>query len=241
MEELAAQVDGLIRLSVRRRLVRSVRDPFVVALLESWENYKRLSLDGQESVRTTVEEAHHLERRAQLLYKVLELLNDGDDDELTSSAAQIKEKLGKVVQQANRVAGSSSSSGGCFEWVDSLLVKALRQGHWLLVDNVNLCSASVLDRLNGLLEPGGHLALSERGVIDGHIPVVVPHPQFRLFLAMDPRHGEISRAMRNRGVELFVPPSDESEYPETDLVSVLCSAGLGSPLLQQILLNFHQW
>ena len=27
---------------------------------------------------------------------------------------------------------------------------------------------------------------------------------FRLILAMDPRYGEISRAMRNRGVEIFV-------------------------------------
>ena len=29
-------------------------------------------------------------------------------------------------------------------------------------------------------------------------------PSFRLILAMDPRYGEISRAMRNRGVEIFM-------------------------------------
>lgn len=28
----------------------------------------------------------------------------------------------------------------------------------------------------------------------------------RLFLTMDPVHGEISRAMRNRGVEIFLLP-----------------------------------
>ena len=27
---------------------------------------------------------------------------------------------------------------------------------------------------------------------------------FRLMLAMDPKYGEISRAMRNRGVEIFI-------------------------------------
>jgi len=27
---------------------------------------------------------------------------------------------------------------------------------------------------------------------------------FRLILAMDPKYGEISRAMRNRGVEIFM-------------------------------------
>lgn len=50
-----------------------------------------------------------------------------------------------------------------FSQVDSILVKCLRQGSWLLMDNVNMCSAAVLDRLNGLLEPKGVLTLHERG------------------------------------------------------------------------------
>ena len=133
-----------------------------------------------------------------------------------------------------------SVGGGCFEWVDSLLVKALRHGHWLLIDNVNVCSASVLDRLNGLLEPNGVLTLSERGVIDGNIPTVSPHPEFRLFLAMDPRHGEISRAMRNRGVEIFIDGSDDCGYPTHDLLSLMQAAGLTSPFLRNVLLELHQ-
>lgn len=40
-------------------------------------------------------------------------------------------------------------------------------------------SPSVLDRLNGLLEPGGELSINERGVVGGDIPVVKPHPDFR--------------------------------------------------------------
>ena len=31
-------------------------------------------------------------------------------------------------------------------------------------------------------------------------------PPFRLFLSLDPSHGEISRAMRNRGIEIFILP-----------------------------------
>jgi len=43
-----------------------------------------------------------------------------------------------------------------------------------------LCfSPSVLDRLNALLEPGGVLTIDERGVIDGQIPAIKPHPNFR--------------------------------------------------------------
>ena len=41
------------------------------------------------------------------------------------------------------------------------------------------CSASVLDRLNGLLEPNGELSINERGIVNDEIPVVKPHPNFR--------------------------------------------------------------
>lgn len=40
-------------------------------------------------------------------------------------------------------------------------------------------SPSVLDRLNGLLEPEGVLAVDERGVVDGEIVQIKPHPNFR--------------------------------------------------------------
>ncbi len=80
--------------------------------------------------------------------------------------------------------------------------QALEEGHWLLIDNVNFCNPTVLDRLNPLLEPNGVLMVNERGLIDGEIKLIKPHPNFRIFLAMDPKNGEISRAMRNRGIEI---------------------------------------
>ena len=36
------------------------------------------------------------------------------------------------------------------------------------------------------------------------VSVVIPKNNFRLFFTMDPRHGELSPAMRNRGVEIFL-------------------------------------
>ncbi|XP_074663212.1 midasin-like, partial [Tubulanus polymorphus] len=108
--------------------------------------------------------------------------------------------------------------GGQFEWVDSVLINALKSGDWLLIDNVNFCNPSVLDRLNAMLEPGGRLCINERGVIDGQIPTIKPHPQFRLILAMDPRNGEISRAMRNRGIEIYILGQNEGgDYDEYDV------------------------
>jgi midasin len=98
-----------------------------------------------------------------------------------------------------------SSSVGRFEWIDGPLVQAMRQGKWLLLDGANLCNPSILDRLNSLCEPNGQLSLNERGLIQGVVEVIKPHPDFRLFMTVDPQHGELSRAMRNRGIEIFVP------------------------------------
>ncbi|KAG5506394.1 hypothetical protein JKF63_05897 [Porcisia hertigi] len=95
---------------------------------------------------------------------------------------------------------------GEFEWRDSLVLEAMLQGHWLVLDNVNYCNASVLDRLNPLVEPNGVLAVNEQGVVHGEVRVIRPHPRFRLFATLNPRYGEISRAMRNRAVELYVAP-----------------------------------
>jgi midasin len=45
-----------------------------------------------------------------------------------------------------------------------------------------------------LLEPNGILELGEKGIgSDGQITAITPHKNFRLFLAMDPKHGSISR------------------------------------------------
>jgi midasin len=93
-----------------------------------------------------------------------------------------------------------------FEWVDGVLVKSLERGDWLVLDNANLCSASVLDRLNSLLEPNGFLSINEHCGPDGEPKIVKPHAESRIFLTMDARFGEVSRAMRNRATEIFLEP-----------------------------------
>ncbi|KAK0646139.1 hypothetical protein B0T16DRAFT_352277 [Cercophora newfieldiana] len=92
-----------------------------------------------------------------------------------------------------------------FEWLDGVIVRAVETGAWLVLDNANLCSASVLDRLNSLLErPNGSLSINEHSGPGGEPRVVNMHPDFRIFLTVDPRYGELSRAMRNRSVEIYL-------------------------------------
>lgn len=68
-------------------------------------------------------------------------------------------------------------------------------------------SPSVLDRLNSLLEPDGELLMGERGLdSNGQLIRLKAHRDFRLILideSCGPNGGHgISRAMRNRGVEI---------------------------------------
>ena len=49
----------------------------------------------------------------------------------------ILQRLSKVKVELERE--QSANQGGRFEWIDSVLVTALQEGHWLLIDNVNFC------------------------------------------------------------------------------------------------------
>ena len=71
--------------------------------------------------------------------------------------------------------------------MDGALTQAIETGQWVLLENANLCNPAVLDRLNSLLEPGGSLLLNEAGTTHGQARLLHPHPEFCLFMTMDPR------------------------------------------------------
>ncbi|KAK1301598.1 hypothetical protein QJS10_CPB12g01736 [Acorus calamus] len=91
-----------------------------------------------------------------------------------------------------------------FEWVTGVLIKAIECGEWIVLENANLCNPTVLDRINSLVEPSRTITVNECGLVDGKPVVLQAHPGFCMFLTVDPKYGEVSRAMRNRGVEIFM-------------------------------------
>jgi midasin len=104
------------------------------------------------------------------------------------------------------------SDTGKFQWYDGILVEAVTEGGWIVLDNANLCNPSVLDRLNSLLEPEGSLVLHESTNSNGEPRLLKPHPNFRLFLTVDARYGELSRAMRNRAIEVAVEAQNQETF-----------------------------
>lgn len=151
----------------------------------------------------------HLEDAVNDLERFIRTPNDAVLQAVDASARQLLDSLADRLETEAKLALEQeldhlmkSSTTSSFEWIDGPLVKAIKNGGWYLINDANLCSSSVLDRLNSLCELNGTLILSERGNSHDGVEVIKPHPDFRLFMAFDPRNGELSRAMRNRGIEI---------------------------------------
>ncbi|XP_051265817.1 midasin isoform X2 [Dicentrarchus labrax] len=236
-QQVLESVDYIVAMVIRRGLMSldvGIQD--TEFLLQTWGLFCHwLKEEGLQRTGGTVnsEALNKLEVIILLLQKLNTKLKVFTDmSKLQMDFTLLKERLAQL---------EDGWTNGGFEWLDGMLVQALQAGDWLLMDNVNFCSASVLDRLNALLEPSGSLTINERGVIDGKTPKITPHPNFRLFLTMDPVHGELSRAMRNRGVEVYIPGEHEGVCWDTlDLKTLLHTAGVTGDCVCDLLIEIHK-
>ncbi|KIL67963.1 hypothetical protein M378DRAFT_992686 [Amanita muscaria Koide BX008] len=99
---------------------------------------------------------------------------------------------------------------------DGLLVQALRNGDWIVLDELNLAPTDVLEALNRLLDDNRELVIPETQ------EVVKPHPHFMLFATQNPPglyagRKVLSRAFRNRFLEVHF-----QDVPQDELETILC-------------------
>jgi len=236
LEQLFKRVTSLVISSLRTKLIEKLEQ--VIELHKNLTQVQRLFDENVTSKTMDVQINFFLNKITKLLELVSEMKiwEPCYKSELLDIESKLK-KLSDLVKQDNCL-----NAGGKFEWIDSVLVKCLQDGTWLLIDQVNLCSPAVLDRLNGLLEPNGVLTIGERGVDkEGNVVTIKPHKNFRLFLTMDPRYGEISRAMRNRGVELYMLSRKENVNCDAiDLQSLLFNSGIAMSAQRTALLDIYK-
>lgn len=110
----------------------------------------------------------------------------------------------------------SDPTTGKLVFKDGLLVRALREGDWIVLDELNLAPTDVLEALNRLLDDNRELVIPETQ------EVVRPHPHFMLFATQNPPglyagRKVLSRAFRNRFLEVHF-----EDVPQTELESILC-------------------
>jgi midasin len=73
-----------------------------------------------------------------------------------------------------------SGRDGQLIFQEGILVQALREGHWIVLDELNLAPTDVLEALNRLLDDNRELLIPETQ------EVVRPHPDFMLFATQNP-------------------------------------------------------
>jgi MoxR-like ATPase len=175
--------------------------------------------------------------RLQVTYfqKVLKKIEKSFDQAIAS--AREKEEEGEV-----------SNGVVVFDFVESDLVRAMREGHWILLDNVNSAPPEVIERLNSLFEDDPTLNLVESG---GDVLAMGSgiHPHFRVFLTANghrPNSFKLSSAFLNRVIRLWLEPMDLHLDKETclrhdsfEMVRALLPAGVGRSKLAALLLSLH--
>jgi midasin len=108
-----------------------------------------------------------------------------------------------------------TDSHGKLQFQEGALVKAVREGHWIVLDELNLAPSDVLEALNRLLDDNRELFVPE---LQETVPA---HPDFMLFATQNPPvlyggRKMLSRAFRNRFIEVHV-----DEIPENELITIL--------------------
>jgi midasin len=113
-----------------------------------------------------------------------------------------------------------SDSHGRLVFNEGPLIQALRNGYWIILDELNLAPSEVLEALNRLLDDNRELFVPELQ------EVVIPHRHFMLFATQNPPgiyagRKTLSRAFRSRFLEIHVDDIPDNELQE--IIEKKCS------------------
>lgn len=108
--------------------------------------------------------------------------------------------------------GKYTLAGGQTIWEDGILLQAMKQGHWLIIDEINVALPEILFALHSLLDDDKFVVVATH---NGE--VVRPHKDFRLFATMNPVEEysgtkELNKAFMSRFnivLEMKYPPKKD--------------------------------
>ena len=127
-----------------------------------------------------------------------------------------------------------------FAFIEGILTEAVKAGDWLLLDEVNMSPASVLESLSQLLDKDGSVTLHEAGEHQS----VVRHPDFRLFACMNPATDagktDLAPGLRNRFTEIYCDEMSSKEDITMLVTDYLASLSLPAIKISSIVTFYLQ-
>lgn len=137
----------------------------------------------------------------------------------TSLLVALAKKDNKKVVRINNFDGTDisdylgcyKSNNGNFVFQCGPLVNALRNGHWIILDELNLAASDVLEALNRLLDDNKEIYIEETNEI------IKPHPEFRLFATQNINYSGrkgLAKSFRNRFIEITFVEKNENDIRE---------------------------
>ncbi|KAI5184811.1 midasin [Nematocida homosporus] len=166
-------------------------------------------LEGSTSVGKT----SLIKHLAQLRDKQIIRINNHEHTELAEylGAYSVAETSSDSPDDSKRQKTTSQ-----FIYREGALVDAVRNGHWVLLDELNLAPTEVLESLNRLLDSNREL------FIPATQEVIQAHAEFALFATQNPAESldyknrkHLSKAFRNRFIEIYV---EDKTRPEMEAI-----------------------
>jgi MoxR-like ATPase len=181
----------------------------------------RINLSGQtdtsDLIGKYVPNDGSLESQFESLLKNLDSLS-GESKIILSQAKQEGRSL--TLFESQKIAAIEKLKISDWRWQDGAVPKAMKNGYWLILDEINLAEPQILERLNSLLESSPSLVLTEfdgsRIAEKGDVNL---HSDFRIFATMNPAsytgRNILSPAYKNRWASYeFVKSPTAADYEE---------------------------
>ncbi len=178
----------------------------------------RLNLNGQSDTSDLIGKFVPNDEGAQYSSEQLISGRDSFSQDSQSIIDRIKEEgRGLTRVEIDKIAANENLAKSEWRWQHGLVIKAMIEGRWLILDEMNLAEPQILERLNSLLENPRSMTLAENGGLvvkelseeekeqyeKGQLSGVAPlHPNFRIFGTMNPAEYQgrsvMSPAYKNR-------------------------------------------
>ncbi|CAK84281.1 unnamed protein product (macronuclear) [Paramecium tetraurelia] len=162
---------------------------------------------------------------------------DLETDDLLGNFALVDPNYDEIQQELERISlkqkqkfiyNKKQKQGMNMKYIEGVLKVCCKFGYWLILDNINLARAEIVERLNSLGEDSPRLFNNEFGDSNS---CIIPHKNFRLICVQNPSREDqhiLSPAFYNRCIKINFSIDIADNY--IDVIEILTRSGLGQQL-----------